>query len=83
MITMAAKKSSIQSDNIAVRFGKWASAFRNYLREVVYELKKVVWPSRKQTIGTTAIVVIVVMIFGIYLGIVDAIFSHIMRWLLG
>jgi preprotein translocase subunit SecE len=80
---MGTKQQAKKSENILSKIANWASALRNYLREVVYELKKVVWPSRKQTIGTTAIVVIVVMIFGIYLGIVDAIFSHIMRWLLG
>lgn len=80
---MASRKPVKQELDITGKVGKWTGAFRNYLREVVYELKKVVWPSRKQTIGTTAIVVIVVMIFGIYLGIIDAIFSHVMRWLLG
>ncbi|MGC8720663.1 MAG: preprotein translocase subunit SecE [Thermodesulforhabdaceae bacterium] len=80
---MGTKRLGKQSEGLPQRFGSWASSFRNYLREVVYELKKVVWPSRKQTIGTTAIVIIVVMIFGIYLGLVDSIFSHIMRWLLG
>jgi len=80
---MGTKQHVQRNEGIANRILNGASALHNYLREVVYELKKVVWPSRKQTIGTTAIVVIVVMIFGIYLGIVDAIFSHIMRWLLG
>ncbi|MEJ5299957.1 MAG: preprotein translocase subunit SecE [Thermodesulforhabdaceae bacterium] len=80
---MGTKRPSKQSENILTRIGNWVNSLRSYLREVVYELKKVVWPSRKQTIGTTAIVVIVVMIFGIYLGIVDAIFSHVMRWFLG
>jgi preprotein translocase subunit SecE len=80
---MGTKRPAKQSEGLPERLSFWLSSFRNYLREVVYELKKVVWPSRKQTIGTTAIVVIVVMIFGIYLGIIDSIFSHVMRWLLG
>ncbi|MCX7821934.1 MAG: preprotein translocase subunit SecE [Syntrophobacterales bacterium] len=80
---MATKKPPKQGQDVVGKVGKWIGSFRNYLREVIYELKKVVWPSRKQTIGTTAIVVIVVMIFGVYLGIVDAIFSYLMRWLLG
>ncbi len=58
-------------------------SLRSYLKEVVYELRKVVWPSKKQTVGTTAVVIIVVMIFGIYLGIIDSILSWIIRHLVG
>ena len=42
-----------------------------FLREVKVELKKVAWPSRKQTIGSTAVVVIIVMIMAFFLGLVD------------
>ncbi len=42
-----------------------------FLREVRIELKKVTWPSRKQTIGSTVVVIILVMIIAFFLGIVD------------
>ncbi len=42
-----------------------------FLREVKFELKKVVWPSRKQTIGSTIVVLILVIIFALFLGGVD------------
>ncbi len=42
-----------------------------FLREVKVELKKVTWPSRKQTIGSTAVVIVVVMIISLFLGVVD------------
>ena len=61
----------------------WWIQFRQYLREVVYELRKVVWPSRKETIGTTAIVIVIVIISGVFLGIVDFILSHFIRLLIG
>lgn len=42
-----------------------------FLREVKVELKKVTWPTRKQTIGSTLVVIILVMIISLFLGIVD------------
>ncbi len=61
----------------------WWQHFRQYLREVVYELRKVIWPSRKETIGSTAVVLLIVIIACIYLGIVDAILSRFVRFLFG
>jgi len=42
-----------------------------FLREVKVELKKVTWPSRKQTMGSTLVVIILVMIISLFLGVVD------------
>jgi preprotein translocase subunit SecE len=53
--------------------------FRQYLREVSYELKKVVWPSRKETIGSTSVVVVIVLISALFLGIVDLVLSRLVR----
>ena len=50
-----------------------------FLREVKVELKKVVWPSRKQTIGSTVVVLILVMIISVFLGIVDIGLSSLIR----
>ena len=50
-----------------------------FLREVKVELKKVVWPSRKQTIGSTVVVLILVMIISIFLGVVDIGLSSLIR----
>lgn len=55
----------------------WWTQFRQYLWEVSYELRKVVWPSRKETIGSTAIVLIIVLLSAIYLGFVDAVLSRL------
>jgi len=50
-----------------------------FLREVKVELKKVVWPSRKQTIGSTVVVLILVMIISVFLGMVDMGLSGLIR----
>lgn len=61
----------------------WMHRFRQYLREVVYELRKVVWPSRKETVGSTSVVLVIVILCGIFLGVVDLILSRLMRLLVG
>ncbi|MHB8828219.1 MAG: preprotein translocase subunit SecE [Syntrophales bacterium] len=47
------------------------------------ELKKVVWPTPKQTLASTSVVVIVVIIVSVFLGIVDFGLSKIVRLVLG
>lgn len=50
-----------------------------FLREVKIELKKVAWPSRKQTIGSTAVVIALVMLISLFLGVVDLGLSSLIR----
>lgn len=50
-----------------------------FLREVKIELKKVTWPSRKQAIGSTVVVIILVMIISLFLGVVDIGLSSLVR----
>ncbi|MCP4687478.1 MAG: preprotein translocase subunit SecE [Desulfobacterales bacterium] len=53
-----------------------------FLREVKVELKKVTWPSRKQTMGSTVVVIILVMIISFFLGAVDIGLSSLVRVIL-
>ena len=50
-----------------------------FLREVKVELKKVTWPSRKQTVGSTIVVIILVIIISLFLGLVDFGLSALMQ----
>lgn len=50
-----------------------------FLREAKAELKKVTWPSKKQTIGSTAVVIVLVMIISLFLGLVDMTLSSLMH----
>ncbi|MCG6973402.1 MAG: preprotein translocase subunit SecE [Desulfobacterales bacterium] len=53
-----------------------------FLREVKIELKKVVWPTRKQTIGSTVVVLILTIIVALFLGLIDMGLSGIIRMVL-
>ena len=48
----------------------WQKA-KQFIREVRVELKKVTWPSRKETIASTSVVLITVFLISFFLGIVD------------
>ena len=61
----------------------WVDTARTYLREVVFELRKVIWPSRKETIGSTAVVLVIVGLVAVFLGIVDLVLSRLVKLLVG
>ncbi len=50
-----------------------------FLREVRVELKKVTWPNRKQTAGSTVVVIILVFILAAFLGLVDFSLSKLVQ----
>jgi preprotein translocase subunit SecE len=50
-----------------------------FLQECWIELKKVHWPSRKETQAATIVVIIGVTIVALYLGFVDFVVSWIIR----
>jgi len=55
---------------------------KQFLKEVKIELKKVVWPTRKDTIASTSVVIILVFIIAIFLGLVDFGLTKIIRVIL-
>jgi len=59
-------------------FGTWIQFFR----EVKVELTKVTWPSKKQTIGSTVVVIVFVFIISLFLGVVDVGLSSLVRLIL-
>ena len=54
-----------------------------YLREVRDEMRKVAWPSQRETINLTAVVIALSAAVGLFLGGVDFVFQELFRWLLG
>ena len=56
--------------NIFSRIAKW-------LRELKSELKKVQWPTAKQTVNNTVIVIVCVIIVGVFIWLFDALASGV------
>lgn len=54
-----------------------------FLKEAKIELRKVTWPTPRQTLASTSVVIIVVIIVSLFLGIVDFGLSKAIRLVLG
>lgn len=50
---------------------------RGFLREVRIELKKVTWPTRKELIKSTGVVVLAVVIAAAFIGAFDALWNYL------
>ena len=48
-----------------------------FLSEVRSEVKKVTWPTKKEAMGGTVVVLVVVFIMALFLGLVDMLLSKI------
>jgi preprotein translocase subunit SecE len=53
-----------------------------FFREVRIEIKKISWPQRNETIASTSIVIIIVLVIGLFLGIVDVGLARIIKIIL-
>jgi preprotein translocase subunit SecE len=56
---------------------------KKFVDEVKSELKKVTWPDRALTVGTTLVVIILVIVMAAFLGVVDISLAKIIQYLVG
>ena len=55
----------------------------NYLKQVVAELRKVIWPNRKQMIGYTSVVLVFLVFMVALIGGVDLGLAKLVMWVFG
>ena len=55
----------------------------NYLKQVVAELRKVIWPNRKQMIGYTTVVLVFLVFMVALIGGVDLGLAKLIMWVFG
>ncbi|MDJ0869110.1 MAG: preprotein translocase subunit SecE [Myxococcota bacterium] len=58
---------------------RWAGDTRQYLLDVRGEFRKVTWPQRKEAVGGTVGVVVVVLVITLVLGLVDVGLAELVR----
>ena len=56
---------------------------RRYLASVRAEVQRVSWPSRREVITFTILIFMMVVVLGLYLGLVDLVLQRILSLLLG
>ena len=55
--------------NIFKRIGKW-------FRDIINEIKRITWPTMRQTLKNTLVVVVMVLVVGVYIWILDFLLSY-------
>ncbi len=55
---------------------------KEFLDEVKIELGKVTWPTRRETMATAWVVVVIVLLISLYLGACDVVLAKLMRFVL-
>jgi len=63
--------------------GKFTSKAGQFLREAKVELKKVKWPTRKELLASTAVVIVLTLLVAFFLGLVDFGLIKIIRNVVG
>lgn len=56
---------------------------KKFLNEVAIELKKVSWPTRKETINSTFVVIVLMFILAAFLAVVDGLLAKFVRVIIG
>jgi len=56
-----------------------ANKLNTYLKDSVTELKKVTWPTRKETVNYTILVISVSLAIAFFLGALDFVFSEVLK----
>jgi preprotein translocase subunit SecE len=85
---MAAKKGERSSKNKVVAVDEAAvqkislARIKEFAGEVKSEFKKIVWPDRKVTIGSTGVVLVLVFLVSVYLGAVDLFIGKLVSYIL-
>jgi preprotein translocase subunit SecE len=53
-----------------------------FMRQVQAEMRKVVWPTRQETVTTAIFVAIMMVLLAVFFLGVDSLFGTVVRWLL-
>jgi len=53
-----------------------------FIKGTIEELKKVTWPTKKEIINNTMVVLIAVVFCATLIWVIDVFFSYVFRWIL-
>jgi preprotein translocase subunit SecE len=72
-----------KKEDAEVKPPSWPFRLLNFFREAKKELSRVTWPTRKETVKSTGVLLVLVAISAAYLGLVDSFLSWVLRLLVG
>jgi len=59
-----------------------SDAVNQFMAEVVVELSRVTWPTQRETRAATILVVIMVLLSGVFLGLLDYFWTVLLKWII-
>jgi len=65
--------------NVAAKNKRDFTSFGRFLKDVRVELSKVNWPGREEVIASTIVVIVAVIFFAAFIGILDQVFVAFVR----
>ena len=77
-----AKKHSKKADAPKAPEASKATQLKEFFEESQVEIKKVVWPSRKETVQTSIAVLALVVVMSLFLGFVDLGLTKLVEYIL-
>jgi preprotein translocase subunit SecE len=87
-------ESKVKNVDLIIRFGSigiglllFLILYKNetanqFMHETVTELSRVTWPTSKDTLSSTWVVLIMVLITGLLLGLMDKFWTLVIQWIL-
>ena len=63
-----AEETKAKKPGLFARIGKW-------FRELKSECRKIVWPTRQQTVNNTLVVIASVVVVGVFIWVLDIVFG--------
>ena len=79
----AAVAANKQAKAMAKASGKSKKSIVKYFKDARSEFKKVVWPSRKQVVNNTIVVIVCMVVSGIAIWALDTGFVSLLKLMLG
>lgn len=64
-------------------FFQFHPRLKKWMTNVIIEVDKVVWPSRKDALAMTSVVCVILVLSGVILGFFDLTASYVMRFIMG
>jgi preprotein translocase subunit SecE len=80
---ISSKKTPDKKGGAESRGGGIVSKSIQFLREAKTELKKVKWPTKKELLASTAVVIVLSLLVAFYLGLIDFLLIKIIKYIVG
>ena len=72
-------RTASEESRVATTSAGFSQKVKTFLQEFRTEMKKVSWPARKETLSSTAVVIVTVLIIVAFLGLVDFALGRIVQ----